>query len=755
MEQHQRLAHADQRILYRGENAAKTRHNVIPQGSGEMNLLDRYLQSVRRHLPLEHREDIIRELTDNLRSQIEDKEAVLGRPLEESEQEDLLKQHGQPLIVASRYQPDQRSLAFGRQLIGPVLFPFYVRVLSLTVSLAFIVISLIVIGLLIAGQSLRFTTVVEVYVIHLLVQFTIITLIFTSAQTHLTRYPEQWDPRHPNRLQTAGAAARSADVRVSRFESVAQIVFLFMMGAWIEALGNSTDLLTSLGANGIAPGPVWHRIFIPLLAVPLAGIVQSLINLVRPDWTWLRSLYHLGSGIAWLAILIVLLVAGDWVIATGEARDEVLSAVASFNLWFYYSLVACTILSAGIIAFDNRKLPRELRKLSVASLGIAVLLLAAQPAECQSPKPETPPAPRVGHAVRSPEVHADGRVTFRFHAPNAGKVVVLREGGERLNMVKNDRGTWSVTTETLSPDLYVYTFLVDGVALADPANPLRKAIVTGGNESIVHVPGPPSLSWELNNVPQGTIHRHRHHSSKIGEPREYFVYTPPGYDPTAKLAYPVLYLFHGVMDDASAWSSVGRLDVILDNLIARGKVRPMLVVMPLGYGFPNAPDRVGEQFGGARLQRTFLNAMSDYLLDELMPLVEQQYRVSKMRSDIAIAGLSMGGTQSLYIALNHPDRFGRVGAFSSALVMFSGSFETWFPDLAKKENTNLPELWISCGTTDFLLKVNRTFKDWLKKNDIRYTSIETPGGHVWPVWRRNLEEFTCFAFPAKSADKHP
>jgi enterochelin esterase family protein len=380
---------------------------------------------------------------------------------------------------------------------------------------------------------------------------------------------------------------------------------------------------------------------------------------------------------------------------------------------------------------------------------VAVGILAA-PGRGQAPQPENRPQPRMGHAVRSPQVQPDGRVQFRFHAPNAKQVFLAREGMPRLAMSKDDRGTWSITTDVLQPDLYCYQFVVDGVVLADPANPMCKPIVTGGHESIVHVPGPASLSWEPQDVPHRTLHRHVYQSRVLGEARPLLVYTPPGYDPAAAQTYPVLYLLHGVMDDETAWTTAGQTHVILDNLIARRKARPMLVVMPLGYGFPNVPDRMREQFGAPAGQQKIMDALTRLLLDEVIPQVERDYRVTRDREARAIAGLSMGGSQALSIGLNHRDRFAWIGSFSGALIMYGQPFGKWFPDLKVRADSRVRLLWLACGTEDFLLGVNRNYKEWLKTNEVPFTAVETPGAHAWQVWRRNLTEFVPLLFQPRA-----
>lgn len=343
--------------------------------------------------------------------------------------------------------------------------------------------------------------------------------------------------------------------------------------------------------------------------------------------------------------------------------------------------------------------------------------------------------------VRSPEVSADRRVTFRHFAPNAKKVLLARESAAPAEMAKDEKGIWSFTTAPLEPDFYNYYFMVDGVQAADPANELMKTVVTGGIESILHVPGPTNLSWEENDVPHGVIHRHRYRSKTLGEYREFLVYTPPNFDP--KATYPTLYLLHGVMEDQNGWTASGRAHVILDNLIAQKKAKPMLIVMPLSYGFANAPDRVGDVLTGKANHREDFARLGQTIFNEIMPAVENGYRASKKREDRAIAGLSMGGAQALYFGLNHADRFGSAATFSAAFVMYGGKHEDWFPNVGKAK---LPSLTIACGAEDFLAGSNRAMKRWLSENKVSFQDIETPGAHTWQVWRRNLESYALTLF---------
>jgi enterochelin esterase family protein len=343
--------------------------------------------------------------------------------------------------------------------------------------------------------------------------------------------------------------------------------------------------------------------------------------------------------------------------------------------------------------------------------------------------------------IISPEVHSDGRVTFRFRAPNAKEVFLAREGAQRVPMQKDEQGAWSVTTDPLEPDLYGYSFVADGVSLIDPSNSRMKPNLLN-TQSVVHVPGPASLSWEINNVPHGSLHRHFYKSGIVGDDRDFYVYTPPGYDPRSRTTYPVLYLLHGFSDDASGWTAVGRAHVILDNLIAQGKAKPMLIVMPLGYGSPEILSRTGPR--DPAMGRRNMERFRDATLQEVLPQVERVYRVSRNRSQRAIAGLSMGGAESLFTGLNALDRFAWVGAFSSGGL--GEDFSATFSKLDSKANDQLRLLWIACGKEDRLIEGNRKFGDWLKSKGIRYTWIETSGAHTWMVWRRNLADFAALLF---------
>lgn len=361
-----------------------------------------------------------------------------------------------------------------------------------------------------------------------------------------------------------------------------------------------------------------------------------------------------------------------------------------------------------------------------------MLTLSQLPAEAQGPMP-----------LRSPEVHPDKRVTFRLRSPNAREVFLNLEGAPRQAMQKDEQGVWSVTAGPLQPDFYGYSFIADGVGLLDPQNSLMKPNLLNP-QSMVHVPGPSSLPWEVSDVPHGTLHRHFYKSGIVGDQRDYYVYTPPGYSPTARKQYPTLYLLHGFSDDASGWSAVGRAHVILDNLIAQGKAKPMVVVMPLGYGAPEIVSRTGPGLRDPNAWRRNVEKFGEALLAEVIPAVEADYRVSRDRKQRAIAGLSMGGTESLQTGLNALDHFAWIGAFSSGGLR--EDFDAAFSGLGPEDNDRIRLLWIACGTEDRLIDINRRFHTWLEGKKVRHTYLEVPGAHTWMVWRRNLADLAPLLF---------
>jgi enterochelin esterase family protein len=380
-----------------------------------------------------------------------------------------------------------------------------------------------------------------------------------------------------------------------------------------------------------------------------------------------------------------------------------------------------------------RMIRRIVRGLTLFSIASAPLFLAAQAI-----------AP-----FHSTQVHPDRTVTFLYKDAAATRVELVLGGlPKKLPMEKGATGIWTVTTPSLAPEIYGYHFEADGDFRLDPANPDTTVnLVDIANE--VTVPGDTTQPWDPANVPHGTLHHHIYTTSTVlGLPQNqnrYYVYTPPSYDPKAKKPYPVLYLLHGWSDSDSGWTAVGRADLILDNLLAEGKIKPMVVVMPLGYGDMSFLHTFKVWDEPAAIDHN-TNLFTQALLTEVLPRVEAEYHVSKDRNDRAITGLSMGGLESLQIGLTHTNQFAWVGGFSSAIhnLDFTKELTALDPKAA-----NLRLLWIACGTEDSLLNPNRKFIAFLKTKDMPVTQIETPGFHTWMVWRDNLIHFIPLLFQQK------
>lgn len=345
--------------------------------------------------------------------------------------------------------------------------------------------------------------------------------------------------------------------------------------------------------------------------------------------------------------------------------------------------------------------------------------------------------------LKSPVVHADRSVTFNLRAPNAKAVTVSIEGNPGLTLAQNSQGVWTGTSKPLVPDIYGYSFSVDGQTVLDPLNSETKPNLIWPSNMLT-VPGTPPELWEVQDVPHGTVHHHFYKSKVVGDQRDFYVYTPPQYE-MAKGKLPVLYLLHGYSDTAVGWTAVGKAHVILDNLIAQGKAKPMIVVMTLGYGVPNFATPANDSWGKPGLVKKSFDNYRSALLTEVIPAVERQYRASAKWEDRAIAGLSMGGAESLYVGLSNLKTFSAIGAFSS------GGFpaekpEEILPDLKVADANRLKQFYIVCGTADGLIGFHRGFTGWLKERGIRHQSKETGGGHEWMRWRRNLAEFTSMIF---------
>ena len=343
-------------------------------------------------------------------------------------------------------------------------------------------------------------------------------------------------------------------------------------------------------------------------------------------------------------------------------------------------------------------------------------------------------------SAQQPEIAPDRHVTFRLLAPKAAEVILTGEFVKgNVPLQKDDKGLWSVTIGPVEPEIYNYNFTIDGVRTIDPANPSVKTGSTPSTiASILDVPGDGPRFFDGQAVPHGEIRTHWYHSKSLNALRRLTVYTPPGYAGQPQARFPVLYLFHGANADETAWTRLGRVNLILDNLLAAGKTKPFLVVMPFGYGVPPGTPRAG---GSAAPDNTTL--FSRDLIEDVIPMIEAQYRVNRDRTLRAIAGLSMGGGESLSIGLNHAELFAWVAGFSAALR--PDSFASTFPKL-EIVGPQLKLLWIGCGNKDGLIRISQGLHAYL-------TEIGVP--HVWQVdgnahdateWRNNLYFFVQHIF---------
>jgi len=403
----------------------------------------------------------------------------------------------------------------------------------------------------------------------------------------------------------------------------------------------------------------------------------------------------------------------------------------------------------------------RLRGLVLAAVNIASVVPIAQAQAPAAGEKKEAPAPRFpmpqGPRVTSPEVAADGRVTFRILAPKAQAVRLLGDvpsDGPTVPMqpptgralTQGAEGVWEVAVGPLAPGSYRYNFNVDGVSVIDPRNPSTSE----SNEnawSLVHVPGADFMDTKP--VPHGAVAAVTYYSSALKRFRRMHVYMPPGYETSAQ-RYPVFYLLHGAFDCDDSWWTVGRAGFILDNLIAAGKAKPMIVVMPAGhtgpFNFnPGAPRPAVDEF------------MADFKGD-VVPYVEKSYRVLTDQKSRAIAGLSMGGAQTLGIAIPDLEKFAYVGVFSSGIFGITGggpmptppgpSFEEQnaktLDDPALKKGLKL--VWFATGKDDFLIETSRATVAMLKKHGFDAVYKESAGAHTWTNWREYLNEFAPLLF---------
>lgn len=337
----------------------------------------------------------------------------------------------------------------------------------------------------------------------------------------------------------------------------------------------------------------------------------------------------------------------------------------------------------------------------------------------------------------------NGTITFRYTNAGSQTVEVDTDAAPKpLPMTKGENGVWTVTSAPLKPEHYGYSFKVDGVQQRDPLNPDVRPNLVGLYNDVL-VPGSVPQPWELQAIPHGAVTRHvftTHTAQGLPVNQEpYMVYTPPGYDPKKPGGYPMLALLHGWSDMEVGWTAVGQANLILDTLLAQGKIVPMIVVMPMGYGEYSFVKSGFSVWQDPKQVENNVSIFSDMLLGEILPQVQKEYAISPDADKHAIAGLSMGGLESLTIGLKHPEVFHYVVGMSSAVQ--GGQFDQKFPSYAGGNGQALAHykmLWVACGTEDGLLAPNRQFVAWAKSRNLPVTAVETPGQHTWLVWRDNL-----------------
>jgi enterochelin esterase-like enzyme len=335
-----------------------------------------------------------------------------------------------------------------------------------------------------------------------------------------------------------------------------------------------------------------------------------------------------------------------------------------------------------------------------------------------------------------PNILPDGRAIFQTKAPNAQMVQL--DLGKKYDMTKNGDGIWKVTTDSLTEGFHYYSLIIDGVPVADPSSETFFGMgrMAGG----IEVPFKGDDYYTIKNVPHGDIRTKRYYSNVTNSWRRFYMYTPPGYDKNTDEKYPALYLLHGGGEDERSWAQQGKTDLILDNLIAAQKATPMIIVMADG----NIPlNAFGEEI---------LKIFEKELKQNIIPFVESNYRVKTDANNRALAGLSMGGIQTLYAGINNTDMFAFLGVFSSGWIQpmqkeLAGSQYAFMKNNADKINNNLKQFWISIGGKEDIAWGN--CKKMLSKFDemnIKYSYSEYPGGHTWPVWRNNLYSFAQLLF---------
>ena len=392
-------------------------------------------------------------------------------------------------------------------------------------------------------------------------------------------------------------------------------------------------------------------------------------------------------------------------------------------------------------------------------------LVAQQPPTAPPPAAAARPTP-----LGSPEIHPDRTVTFRLLAPKASEVTLNGSWDNGINskMTKDEAGVWSTTIGPLAPQLWGYWFTVDGVKALDPNNAETQR--DGARyDNLLMITGPESEWWDFKDVPHGTVQAVWYPSPTLKlANRRMMVYTPPGYE-TSTQKYPILYLLHGGGGDEDAWLTMGRANIIMDNLIAAGKAKPMIVVMPngnatqsvsQGFGYGPTParqsvqapapppvqaeqGRAGAPGGRGGAPQPYAGSYPESLVKDVIPFVEKRFRVLATKDDRAIAGLSMGGGHTLAATNNNPGTFAYIGVFSSGPQAVD---ETFQKQLEAVKAGGVKFYWLGAGTTDMARDRTVTLSELVKKDGFNTTYREIPGRHYWFLWRDFLVHYAQIAF---------
>lgn len=362
--------------------------------------------------------------------------------------------------------------------------------------------------------------------------------------------------------------------------------------------------------------------------------------------------------------------------------------------------------------------------------------------------------------IVSPEIHEDNSVTFRLFAPNADAVEITgdflptvkmetpmgeMDGPGKVELTKDENGVWTYTTEKLGPELYNYAFLIDGFRTTDPNNPFLIRDVASSTNIFIIGGGHAEL-YKTNDIPHGSVTRRWYDSPGLDMDRRITIYTPPGYEKSSA-EYPVLYLLHGAGGDEEAWISLGRTAQIMDNLIAQGKAKPMIVVMPNGNVIQDGAPGEGSRnyYKPQFMIPKTMDGTYEGAFEDIINFVESNYRVKANKENRAIAGLSMGGFHTLHISRYYPNTFDYIGLFSAAIMPredATGKVYSDFDQTLQVQMENGYKLyWIAIGKTDFLYDANTAYRAKLDGMNMPYEYVESEGGHTWRNWRVYLSQF--------------